>query len=238
MKAFVICMAQRGDSIEAAQRCRVSAREEECDFEILPWDAVEAPDAPTAISKKLIKWTYPWQGEVNDFKTGLILSAYQTANKNARIGCFLSHYELWEYCVRSAEPILILEHDALFIRKLDPKPLLDSRYGIIGINDPRGATRRSNVFHQQVQNMQEDIGPVPMIDDPRVPQGLAGNSAYLIKPEAASKVIAKVKEIGAWPNDALMCYQNFNYNLLGVTKQYYTRVQGTRSTTTLEMPFS
>ena len=64
-----------------------------------------------------------------------------------------------------------------------------------------------------------------------IPQGLAGNSAYIIKPWAAKKVIQEVKEIGAWPNDALLCYQNFSF--LAVTKKYYTRVQGLPSTTTL-----
>ena len=60
---------------------------------------------------------------------------------------------------------------------------------------------------------------------------MAGNSAYLIKPSAAKELLEKLKETGGWPNDALMCYQLIES--LGVTRNFYTRVQGLRSTTTL-----
>ena len=71
----------------------------------------------------------------------------------------------------------------------------------------------------------------PTIDDFNVPQGLAGNSAYVIKPEGAKKMLALADEHGMWPNDALMCKQLIP--TLGVTRNFYTRVQGLRSTTTL-----
>jgi hypothetical protein len=44
-------------------------------------------------------------------------------------------------------------------------------------------------------------------------------------------ILKKIKRIGAWPNDALLCYQNFSF--LRVSNEYYTRVQGLPSTTTL-----
>ena len=84
-----------------------------------------------------------------------------------------------------------------------------------------------------IQESRYPVQPVPRIDVDMVPQGLAGNSAYIIKPWAATEVIKRVKQLGAWPNDAMLCYQNFRANFLGVTKKYYTKVQGTPSTTTL-----
>ena len=60
---------------------------------------------------------------------------------------------------------------------------------------------------------------------------MAGNSAYIIKPALAKSVIDKFKEIGMWPNDALLCKQLFP--MIGQTKTYYTTVQGTESTTSL-----
>ena len=71
----------------------------------------------------------------------------------------------------------------------------------------------------------------PTIDDISVPQGLAGNSAYIIKPAGAKQMIELVDEYGLWPNDAIMCKQLVKG--LGVTKKFYTKVQRTRSTTTL-----
>jgi len=75
-----------------------------------------------------------------------------------------------------------------------------------------------------------EVTQVPRIDAQNVPQGLAGNSAYIIKPWAADEMINLVNEYGLWPNDAIMCYQLFP--LLGVTRKYYTRLQGLQSTTT------
>lgn len=245
MKAFVICMAEYGPSIEAASQLLQSSISFFNPFKITSWDAVVAKEARTELNKSMLKWTYPWQGYKNDIATGLKLSAYQTNNPDARIACFMSHFHLWNYCVKINEPVLILEHDAVFIRALSQTALdaiLDSRFGVIGINDPRGATRKSGEYHNQIQEFdtEEPVIPVPKIDELNIPQGLAGNSAYIIKPNAAVEVIAKAREVGAWPNDALMCYQNFSPSFLGVTKQYYTQVQGTTSTTTqqLEMPFS
>jgi len=44
-------------------------------------------------------------------------------------------------------------------------------------------------------------------------------------------MIELAQEHGMWPNDALMCYQLVPK--LGVTRNFYTRIQGLRSTTTL-----
>jgi len=45
-------------------------------------------------------------------------------------GCFLSHFELWMKCVKLDEPIIILEHDGVFIRPL-PDDLLDKFSGVL-----------------------------------------------------------------------------------------------------------
>ena len=76
----------------------------------------------------------------------------------------------------------------------------------------------------------QPIIPVPRIDNFNVPQGLAGNSAYIIKPNGAQNMEYMAKAHGAWPNDALMCHQLVAN--LGVTKTHYTTVQRLPSTTT------
>jgi GR25 family glycosyltransferase involved in LPS biosynthesis len=64
-----------------------------------------------------------------------------------------------------------------------------------------------------------------------MPQGLAGNSAYIIKPKFADMLLMKLKEKGGWPNDAIMCKQFFPMQLK-VVYPYYTTIQGIKSTTT------
>ena len=177
-------------------------------------------------------WNYPLEGKISDIKSGLIKSAYQTADLRKRMSCFLSHWYLWQKCKTLDETILILEHDSRFIKKLPAdSTFAKANYDIIGINDPSMATRKSKVYHDKILERSEFFQPVPRIDEFNIPQGLAGNSAYVIKPAGAKLMIELTQEYGMWPNDALMCYQLVPR--LGVTRNFYTRIQGLRSTTTL-----
>ena len=60
------------------------------------------------------------------------------------------------------------------------------------------------------------------------PDGLAGNSAYLIKPWAAGALMAAFKNYGVWPNDATMCIQLFPW--LQELFSFVTRVDQMQST--------
>ena len=84
-------------------------------------------------------------------------------------------------------------------------------------------------FFTEVNRNKDYIQRPPVIDYTHVPQGIAGNSAYIMKPSGAKKMLDLVDEYGLWPNDALMCRQLVP--TLGVTKQYYTKVLGFGSTT-------
>lgn len=232
MKAYVITIEGNEISETASRHCIESSWKVKNEFSIERFDAITPQDAQAIMTHKyMTKWNYPWEGAVTDFATGLVKRAYPTRNRDARIACALSHLTLWEKCFDEREPILVLEHDAIFTKTLPWKKLLESRYGIIGINEPFNATRKAIAFHRMVQASKVEVTNVPRIDSISVPQGLAGNSAYIIKPWAAEEMLELVNEYGLWPNDALMCYQLFP--LLGVTKTYYTKVQRTASTTTL-----
>ena len=199
---------------------------------IEPHYAIELEKVDGFTSGNGLQWNYPWTGEKTDLKTGLIKKAYPTEDKRKRISCFLSHWYLWQKCKKLDEMICILEHDARFIKKLpSDRTFKNSKYDIIGINDPSMATRKSKLYHDKILEGTQFFQPVPTIDDFNVPQGLAGNSAYVIKPRGAQKMIDLANEHGMWPNDALMCKQLIP--TIGVTRNFYTRVQGLRSTTTL-----
>jgi len=230
MKAYVITILGHTLSEYAADNCIESSVKLKNPFNIQKFEAVTPLETGEIMKDYGIEWNYPWDGNVYDFKSGLKKSAYVTRDPLARIACALSHYKLWHMCQDLDEPFLVLEHDAIFQRHLDPEYIIESKFNIVGLNDPIGATRRSRSFHDKVQNSNKDITPVPNIDNFDVPQGLAGNSAYIIKPAGASAVIEAVDDYGLWPNDAIMCKQLIKR--MGVTKKYYTQVQGLPSTTT------
>jgi len=229
MKAFIIRVKGNSISEKGAEVCISSSKKVKNDFKINVFDAVTPDMANMVMLGNGLKWNYPWEGKDSDIATGLIKSAYQTENKNARIACAMSHWLLWHKCKTADEPLLVLEHDAIFTEKLDWRLILESKYDIVGINSPASATRRSHQFHDIVQAGESWIQPVPAVDEFNIPQGLAGNSAYIIKPDGAKNLLDAVRQHGLWPNDAIMCKQIIPK--LGVTKTYFTRVQGLPSTT-------
>jgi GR25 family glycosyltransferase involved in LPS biosynthesis len=188
-------------------------------------------------------WTWPKTPPEDGLcmRTGLYKRAYAAADQEKVIACAVSHLMLWVYCATkdSPDPILILEQDALLTRKFDLDEIVASntdnhKLGVVGLNDPRGTTRKGHHYYNLCMNLPTPgIHPIPDIDgpnEPPLPHGLAGNSAYIIWPWAAKELIKGVSMYGLWPNDALMCKQLFPF--LRLTQPFYTCVQNTVSSTT------
>ena len=171
-----------------------------------------------------LKWTWAKGNTApsNCPLTGLMQHPY--GKLAPKIGCSMSHYLLWERCVITDEPILILEHDAVFLRTL---PDIDFK-GICQINDPLGATPHGLRWHNEMVKRGPGVFQKTKVMSGLQPDGLAGNSAYLIKPFAAASLMATFKRLGVWPNDATMCIQLFPY--LQELYPFVTRVEQTIST--------
>lgn len=199
-------------------------------FIIERFDAITPLTVDDYMSANRLRWEYPWVGSVVDFTTGLTKTAYKTANPKARMACACSHYELWKQSAEQNINLLILEHDSQFIEAID-FDVNNVKLDIIGINNPLRATRKASMYYQKIIDTFVPYQLTPWIDDIKVPQGLAGNSAYIIKPSGAIKLLDLVHQYGLWPNDAIMCRQLIPR--LGVTRKFYTTVQGLESTTSL-----
>lgn len=177
------------------------------------------------------RWTWPTDPSQDhlDMMTGVYKFCYDAVNQDKKVATSLSHVLLWDKCVQLDSPIVIFEADALVTRKIDWKQLKGN--GVVGLNDPRGATRRAQLFHEQVSS-KEGVQSVPVVNysGEQYPQGLAGHSAYYIEPLGAKKLLDRMIEVGMWPNDAYMCRELFPW--IRVVYPYYTKVQRTLSTTT------
>ena len=232
MKAFAIVVPDNKTSMAGFQELNDSYDKYGHNDGLQMHEAISVDKVEMIAAGNGLNWNYPWEGKVSDLKSGLIKSAYTTADPRKRISCFVSHWYLWQKCVKLDEMILILEHDSRFIKKLPAdSTFARADFDIIGINDPSMATRKSKLYHDMILERVDFFQPVPRIDEFNIPQGLAGNSAYVIKPAGAKLMLELSQEYGMWPNDALMCYQLVPK--LGVTHNFYTRIQGLRSTTTL-----
>ena len=232
MKAFAIVVPDNKTSMAGFQELNDSYDKYGHNDGLQMHEAISVDKVEMIAAGNGLNWNYPWEGKVSDLKSGLIKSAYTTADPRKRISCFVSHWYLWQKCVKLNEMILILEHDSRFIKKLPAdSTFARADFDIIGINDPSMATRKSKLYHDMILERVDFFQSVPRIDEFNIPQGLAGNSAYVIKPAGAKLMLELSQEYGMWPNDALMCYQLVPK--LGVTRNFYTRIQGLRSTTTL-----
>ena len=234
MRAFVITLSDNPESFQQADALIDSSNHFGNEFTVEKFIATTADNVVETFLEEKIQWNYPWTKEVLDLATGLKKTPYETADPKKRMACFMSHYRLWKKCVEDNEALIVLEHDALFIRKLDIDLQRETSYDVVSLNDPRGATRKAAVYHEliQINRYDKHVVTVPWIDDYNTPQGLPGNSAYYITPRGAEKLLSLVKEYGAWPNDALMCRQLMP-KMLGCLKNYATTIQRKfKSTTT------
>jgi len=251
IKAFIITLMNNGEATLGTRKLLESINESGSWVDPYIADAT----TPRYIRKHLervypkdiansIQYTWPIEGENYCKITGLYRKAYKANDYRKIMAATVSHLRMWQLCVDINEPIMILEQDALFFRTFRYDMLTENGFkGICGLNEPFYTTRKPHVFNQNIGNwiIEHNIDgktfhglvPCPTVDsvgDPPLPQGLAGNSAYVIKPWAAQLLIDKTREVGIWPNDAVMCKQLFPF--LQVTHPYYTRVQRMSSSTT------
>ena len=240
-KAFIISMINDHSSTVALRKCLLSIKSTGSHINPFIMDAttpLNLQEHLKTFNLTVDNWTYPKSPaeQKTDINSGLVLTGYRTNDLHKVISCLVSHMRLWRLCTELNENIIILEHDAIFTKKFKIEDLKESfTGGVLGLNSPLGATRRAKVYDREVKintiEQHKIICDAPWIDKKHIPQGIAGNSAYLIKPEAADHLLKKIEKVGMWPNDALMCKQFFPW--LQQVYPYYTTVQGTKSSTTL-----
>lgn len=188
-----------------------------------------------------LKWSWPIDSKQDGYclSTGLYKKAYAANDQRKVIACMVSHMRAWQHCIDINQPLMILEHDVVFYKRFSYTQI-ESQFsgGVVGLNLPLGATRKARKYEEGLLESVGDVNKrtltqVPSVDnlgDIPLPQGLAGNSAYIIKPWAAKELLKKVEEIGMWPNDALMCKQLFPW--MQQVYPYYCKVYSKAKSTT------
>ena len=219
LDAFAITLEGHAYSEASAARCIETAAEH--GLAVQKFRAVPACEAEAVMQAHGLRWTWGYGGSLKHHP--------YPGGRLARIGCAMSHYLLWKKCAEEGE-MLILEHDAVFQRRL---PDIEWK-GICQINDPTGATPKGAWWAEQMGKRGPGVWPKTRIFDDSRPDGLAGNSAYLLKPWAAKGLIEAYQQQGVWPNDATMCIQHFPY--LQELYPFITRVEQKESTTSQPDP--
>ena len=111
------------------------------------------------------------------------------------LACFCSHHMLWNLSLARKEPILILEHDAVFIS--DPKLDELNFDKLLNIGKP-------SYGQFDIKN---NPGIYPAFSKNNGAY-LGGAHAYIVKPDAAIELINKAKE-KAFPTDIFLSRKTF-----------------------------
>tara|TARA_Y100000389_G_scaffold65541_1_gene61619 strand:- start:4309 stop:4992 length:684 start_codon:yes stop_codon:yes gene_type:complete len=121
------------------------------------------------------------------------------------IGCFFSHYYLWQECVQNNTPFVILEHDGYMLKPL-PENILDTFEDVLKLD-------RCDPFSNNYNNTLAEETDMPFAVEKytnlhnknpiKIGTGnyFKGAYAYIIKPVGAKKIIDWISENGHVPAD-------------------------------------
>jgi GR25 family glycosyltransferase involved in LPS biosynthesis len=148
--------------------------------------------------------------DAHEVLASLKLRQYKAKMKGGRLGvlgCFLSHYFLWNECYKSQEPMMILEHDAYMLRPL-PKKVLKRFPDVLKLDslDPYRDT-----YNDELKAQTEDVRIWSLHERKKHGKfkhyrGLysIGGYGYIIKPHAALEIITQAKVFGFRPADHML----------------------------------
>jgi GR25 family glycosyltransferase involved in LPS biosynthesis len=156
------------------------------------------------------------------------------------LGCALSHIYLWNQCVDSNEPYLILEHDGYFIEPL-PDNVLDLFEDVLKLDN---CNPYSNEYEQEIEKKSKNqlqILNLPkddnMIDD--AGQYSRGAYAYIIKPHAAKRILEWIVSNGIMKadhqlGDSICKIETVNKSIVRLHPYYLGRVKMLSTTNFLQ----
>lgn len=186
MKSFIITLLQSDHSLTLSKDCINNAKINGICTEIYP-----AVNGMTDGAKKL-----------SHYNISNILHK-QIKKWPGALGCFLSHFELWNKCILLNEPIIILEHDGYFVRPL-PEKIEDSFVDILNLDpfDQNHIEYNQNV----INSLSDPVDYFYPIKNGTHEAGdyIYGAYGYCIKPEAANKLVNFAKSKGALPADVMI----------------------------------
>lgn len=129
-------------------------------------------------------------------------------NRLGVLGCFFSHYKLWEMCASTDEPFLILEHDGYMLKPL-PENIFDLFTDVLKLDrlDPYSSKYNTQLLSEDTLpiTIEKYYNPKAKILKTKKFNGTGnyfkGAYAYILKPLGAQKLLEFIKEHGHVPAD-------------------------------------
>ena len=178
MKSFIICLSKIESSISTAKNLKQQLEQYNMPVEL--FEGTYGNDAVVIMQQE--------QRTIHPFgikgPSPLPITAEEIDKQERKllvpgvIGCFYSHYRLWEKCIELDEPILIFEDDIVLSRPVVPVEFEDVL--VVALGHPS----KSDQFMSYLTNPQ---GKPRASDYPR--SSMPGCCGYAIRPHAAKKLV-------------------------------------------------
>ena len=207
--AYIITVQGNKKSEEMSKRCQLSCQKVGQSFKV--WDAFDGTGKGITVPKH----------SENDPITRIlkITDHYMTRGE---VACALSHITLWRHCAEIDEPIVILEHDSIVVKKFES---VNSFNSIVYLGGTEWAKQNWKIY------------PIP----PHASEGpnyhfICRAHAYAIDPTMAKNLLAHVIKLGiCGPLDIMMRADLFNITHQGMYA-YDDNVDKTNDTTIKARP--
>ena len=139
-------------------------------------------------------------------------------------GCFLAHFQLWQKCLELNEPIVICEHDGVFVRPL-PNNILDFEHVL-----------RLEPFKHWKDDYEENIKNSlnKEITIEKLPTEFkthyVGYYGYVIKPQGAKRLIKRaqykgVKSVDRFVENTFVDIKSVSASVVRLDKEYIGKVK-------------
>lgn len=189
MRIFIICLSKIQTSLESAIKVKEQLENYGMSCEFFEGSyGHEVKQKYVSTNRRYHPWNFK-NGPENPFS-----DEFRDSQQNAgEMGCFDSHYRLWEKCVELNEPIMILEDDVLLVRPFIP---IDFKEVLITVF---GNPTKSEKYYHYLTNPPEDCSAQPYYQ-----ASMPGTPGYVIHPVAAKKLVDMYKNSWLPSDNAIM----------------------------------
>ena len=199
MKAYVIHIPTSEVSVTSAHRLIETAKHDG-NINVELWNGVHRDGSFRKMYNKGLRLRKSNQWESNSYLDCIV-------------GCFMSHFSLWEESVRTNQRIMVLEHDARFISEYK-----DVEFdGILNIGRPLWGNwfvhKEDGIHIRDISECTKPHYDDAVIDRPEYCQcernWLIGAHSYIVSPTTAASLISFAKENGIIPTDVFLQTEHF-----------------------------
>jgi GR25 family glycosyltransferase involved in LPS biosynthesis len=176
MKSYIICLSKIPESLATATNLKNKL--EEFDMPVELFEGTYGNDAVNIMAAEE-RTIHPFgiKGPPEDGNGYSTKEAGKMSAPGVR-GCFLSHYRLWQKCVKLDEPIIIWEDDIVLSRPYRPVNWQDVL--VVALGHPKKSER----YLEYLTNPHGDPQAMPYRNS-----SMPGCCGYALKPHAAQKLV-------------------------------------------------